>query len=111
MRVGHQAGRRIPFLGHCRIQDSVRLGGRGTSVEGDVCVRGLYFVVWEGRYGTYCEPDGDVGISRIAGAACILFVAEGFDYNWVVEGSWFRSHDVLALNIRGGASCSGSYEI
>ena len=96
MRVGRQAGRGIPFLKHCRIRDSVRLGGRGTSVEKtDVLEKCFMCVEKEGKgregKGTYCEPDGDVRISRIAGAACVLFVAEGFDDDWVVEGSCFCS--------------------
>lgn len=39
--------------------------------------------------GAYGKPDCAVRVSGDACAAGVLFVAEGFDDDGVVEGSWF----------------------
>lgn len=41
----------------------------------------------EGGKRTNGEPFDDVGIGGAAGAAAVLFVAEGFDHDGVVEGT------------------------
>ena len=36
----------------------------------------------------YCKPFDAVGIGRAAGAAAVLFIAEGFDDDGVVKGTY-----------------------
>ena len=39
---------------------------------------------------SYRQPDGDVRVGGVAGAAGVLFVAEGADDDGVVESAWGR---------------------
>lgn len=45
--------------------------------------------MWGGE-GTNGKPFDDVGVGGAAGAAAVLFVAEGFDEDGVVEGTYFH---------------------
>lgn len=58
----------------------------------------------EGRGGrrgaedTYREPDGDVGIGRVASAAGVLLITEGLDDDGVIECAYHDHHRSDIIN-------------
>ena len=93
--VHHPLGRRTPSCRQSRTLGSARSGARGTSEAVLEC--GLGFAENAGsrhdsrgssyRWGTYGQPDSDVGVSWGTGATSVLLVTEGADHDWVCKGT------------------------
>lgn len=83
---GAVAGHLVLRKGHWLAYDSLRyrryVDGRGDCVDANLG--------WGRWLGAYSKPDSNMRVNGVACAAGVLFVAERFYHDGVVESSWLR---------------------